>query len=165
MDIRRVQGNMPPVGLCLCVLYATLRFYNVCNQLSICKDYSNNILIDSQFNEIFWWRFKKILTTLVARLVRASLSGRWRSERSGFGPHSDYKFFISKSHIVLYWFAPSFRLLVLRSKILAHRSVQNAVNNRSHPYRKFVYQLIFISSETTGSFSRLSFPTFRSNYS
>lgn len=165
MDIRRVQGNMPPVGaLLMCPRYdiQILCLQPVEYMQGLLKQYSywQTVQLDISGDD-----YLKSLTTLVVRLVRASLSGLCRSERPEFEPHSDYKFVISKSHIVLYWFTPSFRLLVFRSKILAHRSVQNKVNNLSHPYSKFVNQLIFISSETTGLFSRLSFATFRTNYS
>lgn len=165
MDIRRVQGNMPPVGFSTYVSYTRHWDFIIFATSWVSEKITQTIfLLTDSFTGYFWWRlFKKVWrhSWLVSweRHFRVSVV----LNVLGSIPTQTIHVF-SKSHIELYWFSPSFRRLVFRSKILSHRSVQNKVNNLSHPNSKFVYQLKLISSETTGSFSRLSFPTLPSNY-
>lgn len=138
MDIRRVQGNMPPVGaLLMCPICDTQILYlqPVEYLQELLKQFSYWQTVQRDVSGEDYLKNSDDARGSFGESVTFGSVSFWTS---WVRAHSDYKFCISKSHIVLYWCAPSFQLLDFRSKILAHRSVQNTVNNLSNPCNKFV---------------------------
>lgn len=70
--------------------------------------------------KLYLWTFKALQvestgSELIAQLVITPPTGRDRDERHGFEARSDHQILISKLHMVLYKFAPSFYMSVLRT--------------------------------------------------